>query len=200
MTTFVKICGVTTEEAVEAAVAAGADAVGFVFHARSPRDIAPRRAAALARGLPRGVLCVAVTLHPTQSVVDRVLDAITPDAWQSDAADFAALRIPATIEHWPVLRRMTSPPEGSRRILFESPASGSGARANWSVASVMARTSELILGGGLDAISVGRAIATVRPFGVDVSSGVESAPGIKDARQIREFIVAARIVRQAIPA
>lgn len=200
MTTFVKICGVTSEDALEAAVAAGADAIGFVFHAPSPRNIAPQRAAALACALPRSVLCVAVTLHPMQELVDRILQALTPDAWQSDAADFATLRIPATIEHWPVLRRMTSMPPGSRRILFESPASGSGARADWQAASVMARTSELILGGGLDASCVGRAIATVRPFGVDVSSGVESAPGIKDARQIREFIVAARITRQANPA
>ena len=76
---------------------------------------------------------------------------------------------------------------------------GRGARL-LPAASVLARTSELILGGGLDRMNIGRAIAAVRPFGVDVSSGVESAPGVKDARRIREFIVRARIGSQAIRA
>lgn len=200
MTLFVKICGVTTEEGMDAAVAAGADAIGFVFHAPSPRDIDPRRAALLARNLPRGVLCVAVTLHPEQAVIDRVLESLMPDAWQSDAADFGALRIPAAIERWPVLRQQGIAPRGSRRVLFESPVSGSGRRADWSAASAMARAGELILGGGLDASNVIRAVAAVRPFGVDVSSGVERAPGVKDARRIREFIAAARITGQAVPA
>ena len=200
MTLFVKICGVTTEEAADAAVAAGADAIGFVFHAPSPRNLLPGRAAALARNLPPGVLCVAVTLHPEQAVIDRVLESMMPDAWQSDAADFDVLHIPAVIERWPVLRQHGSAPKGPRRVVFESPASGSGWRADWTAASAMARTAELILGGGLDATNVGRAIAAVRPFGVDVSSGVERSPGVKDARRIREFIVAARITGQAVPA
>jgi len=200
MTLFVKICGITTEEALEAAVAAGADAIGFVFHAPSPRDIEPRRAALLARTLPRSMRCVAVTLHPDQEAVDRILNALEPDVWQSDAADFDAVRIPAGIERWPVLRQRTLAPEGSRRVLFESPTSGSGERADWAAASMLARTSELILGGGLDRMNVGRAIAAVRPFGVDVSSGVETAPGVKDVRRIREFIVRARIGSQAIGA
>jgi len=200
MTLFVKICGVTTEEAVAAAVAAGADAIGFVFHAASPRDIDPRQAALLARELPRGVQCVAVTRHPDQELVDRVLDALEPDVWQTDARDFDEVRIPAAIECWPVLRERSLPPPGSRRLLFESLASGSGEKADWAAASVLARTSEVILGGGLDRMTVGRAIATVRPFGVDVSSGVESAPGVKDVRRIREFIVRARIGSQAMPA
>ncbi|MEX1993063.1 MAG: phosphoribosylanthranilate isomerase [Steroidobacteraceae bacterium] len=200
MTTFVKICGITTEEAVEAAVAAGADAIGFVFHAPSPRDIEPQRAALLARHLPRGASCVAVTRHPDQRLVDRILEAFMPHAWQSDAEDFASLRIPAGIERWPVLRGLPPAPQGPQRILFDSAQSGSGELANWGAAAVLARTCELILGGGLDVASVGRAIAAVRPFGVDVSSGVERAPGIKDARRIREFIVAARLARQAIRA
>lgn len=200
MTLFIKICGVTTEEAVAAAVAAGADAIGFVFHAASPRDIEPRRAALLARGLPRSVQCVAVTQHPAQELVERVLDALEPDVWQSDARDFDFVRIPAEIERWPVLRQRTNIPAGSGRVLFESPVSGSGEVADWAAASIIARSSELILGGGLDRMNIGRAIAAVRPFGVDVSSGVETAPGVKDARRIREFIVRARIDSQAIRA
>lgn len=200
MIPFIKICGITTAEAVEAAVAAGVNAIGFVFHAQSPRDIAPQQAAALAQGLPRSVLCVAVTLHPDQKLVDRVLAALLPDVWQSDAADFSALRIPATVERWPVLRKFACAPPGSRRVLFDSPASGSGAHADWPVAAVMAQRSELILGGGLDASNVGRAIATVRPFGVDVSSGVERAPGVKDVARIRDFVGAARAGKQAVRA
>jgi phosphoribosylanthranilate isomerase len=200
MTLFVKICGVTTEEAVDAAVAAGADAIGFVFHAASPRDIEPERAAELARRLPRSVQCVAVTRHPSQELVNRVLDVLEPDVWQTDARDFDFVRIPADIERWTVLRERTDIPKGSTRVLFDSPVSGSGEVADWTAASVLARTSKLILGGGLDRMNVGRAIAAVQPFGVDVSSGVETAPGVKDVRRIREFIVRARIGSQAIRA
>lgn len=200
MTMFVKICGITTEAAVDAAVAAGADAVGFVFHAPSPRDIDPKRAALLARRLPAGVSCVAVTRQPTQALVDRVLGELMPDAWQSDAVDFDSLRLPHGIARWPALRALVALPPGSRRVLFEALVSGSGNRADWSMAALLARTAELILGGGLDADNVGDAIAVVRPYGVDVSSGVESARGIKDPRRIREFIVAARIDRPALRA
>jgi phosphoribosylanthranilate isomerase len=200
VTLFVKICGVSTVEALEAAVAAGADAIGFVFHAPSRRDISPARAAVLARRLPPGVLCVAVTQHPGQPLVDQILESLAPDVWQSDAIDFDAMRLPTGIERWPVLRKRPNPPQGSRRVLFESPQSGSGERADWTTASVVARTSELILGGGLDRTNIRRAISAVRPFGVDVSSGVETAPGVKDARRIREFIVRARIAEQGMPA
>ena len=88
MSLLVKICGVTTDEAINAAVAAGADAIGFVFHGPSPRSIEPLRAAALTSSLSASVLRVAVTLHPSQALVDRVLAEFEPDVWQSDAADF----------------------------------------------------------------------------------------------------------------
>jgi phosphoribosylanthranilate isomerase len=192
MTLLVKICGVTTEEAVDAAVESGADAVGFVFHAPSPRDLDPARAAALARRLPRGVASVAVTLHPRQADVERVLRCFEPDIWQSDAADFDALRLPAGIECLRVLRRAQDASSAAGRVLFESPASGAGRRADWPAAAALARRSELILGGGLDAGNVGAAIAAVRPAGVDVSSGVECEPGIKDPARIRAFVAAAR--------
>lgn len=191
MTVFVKICGVTDEAALDAAVEAGADAVGFVFHEPSPRNIAPARAAELAARLPGGVLAVAVTLHPTQAAADRVLEEFQPDAWQSDAADFDRLALPGAIRPWPVLRNArggTLPP----RFVFDAPESGRGRRARWPVAAALARCTELILGGGLDAGNVAEAIAVVRPFGVDVSSGVERSPGIKDTLRIRAFLRAAR--------
>lgn len=192
MSLLVKICGVTSEDAVEAAVAAGADAVGFVFHAPSPRNLMPERAAALARRLPRGVASVAVTMHPRQADVDRVLAEFRPDIWQSDAADFDVLRLPEGIECWRVLRRAGAFAPDAGRVLFDAAESGAGRRADWPAAAAIARRKALILGGGLDAESVGVAIATVRPIGVDVSSGVESTPGVKNASRIRAFIAAAR--------
>jgi len=193
MSLLVKICGVITDEAINAAVASGADAIGFVFHGPSPRSIEPLRAVALTRSLPASVLRVAVTLHPSQALIDRVLAEFEPDVWQSDAADFDSLRLPPEIAQWPVWRsgstlRVAPPP----RLLFEAAASGVGAQADWTAAAGLARQCGLILGGGLDAANVGAAIAAVRPYGVDVSSGVEREPGVKDPALIRRFVEAAR--------
>jgi phosphoribosylanthranilate isomerase len=193
MNLLVKICGLTTAEALQAAVAAGADAVGFVFHAPSPRHLSPTAAAALATQLPPGVKTVAVTLHPTQSLVDTVLAAFRPDVWQTDARDFEGIELPAGLERWPVFRDgATWPPSLPPRLLFEGARSGAGEVADWSQAASLAARTELVLGGGLTPGNVARAVATVRPWGVDVSSGVESAPGRKDPARIREFISAAR--------
>ena len=201
MSLLVKICGVTTDEAINAAVATGADAIGFVFHGPSPRSIEPLRAAALASLLPASVLRVAVTLHPSQALVDRVLAEFEPDVWQSDAADLEALLLPATIARWPVWRSGSSaldtPPP---RLLFEAAASGVGIQADWIAAASLARRCGLILGGGLFAANVGAAIATVRPYGVDVSSGVEREPGVKDPALIRGFMEAARAAERRLTA
>ncbi|MGQ0429375.1 MAG: phosphoribosylanthranilate isomerase [Gammaproteobacteria bacterium] len=190
MTLFVKICGLTTPEAVDAAVAAGADAVGFVFHAPSPRNVEPSRAAALAARVPSGVLRVAVMLRPARDEVARILEAFTPDALQADVDSLAGLDLPAPIERWPVYR--VAARSVPARLVFDAHVSGAGLRADWKTAAAIARRSELLLAGGLDAANVGEAIATVRPFGVDVSSGVERAPGVKDAARIRAFVAAAR--------
>lgn len=192
MSLLVKICGVTTEEAINAAVAAGADALGFVFHGPSPRSIEPVRAAALTAALPASILRVAVTLHPSQALVDRVLAEFEPDVWQSDADDFAGLALPPTIARWPVWRSGNGSSAPPPRLLFEASVSGAGAKADWQAAGALAKRCGLILGGGLDAANVGAAIAAVRPYGVDVSSGVERGPGIKDPAMIRAFIEAAR--------
>jgi phosphoribosylanthranilate isomerase len=193
MRLLVKICGIMTAEALDAAVAAGADAVGFVFHGPSPRNLAPAEAALLAERAPPGVKKVAVTLHPDQHLVDEVVTAVGPQVWQTDAVDFDALRLPMSIERWPVIRATSIPSyELPARLLFEGPRSGAGAIADWLVATALARRTELILGGGLTPGNVAAAISAVRPFGVDVSSGVESAPGRKDPARIREFVAAAR--------
>jgi phosphoribosylanthranilate isomerase len=190
---LVKICGLSDEAGVEAAVAAGADAVGFVFHAASPRSLTPRRARELAAAVPAGVRRVAVTLHPAPALVAGVLAEFLPDAWQTDAVDFDTLALPPSVERWPVLRAGSARPEPlPPRFLFEGARSGRGEVADWSEAASLARAGELILGGGLSAGNVAAAVRRVRPFGVDVSSGVEAAPGRKDPARILEFVAAAR--------
>lgn len=200
MNVRVKICGLCTAGDVEAAVRAGADAVGFVFHAASPRNVLPAAAAALARAVPPGVLRVAVTRHPSRALVDAVLAAFRPDVWQTDAADLEALSLPGDVACWPVLRAGAARPAPlPRRLLFEGAQSGAGELADWTEAAALARRAELILGGGLTPANVGEAIRTVRPWGVDVSSGVESAPGVKDRARIGQFITAARAAALGVP-
>lgn len=202
MSLLIKICGQTGEDGITAAVDAGADAIGFVFHAPSPRNIEPVRAAILASAfVPANVLRVAVTLHPTQALIDEVLAEFAPDVWQTDAADFDLLHLPATIARWAVWRSGGAMPDAPPpRLLFEAAASGAGIQADWTVAAGLAGRCELILGGGLLAGNVGAAIAVVRPYGVDVSSGVESEPGVKDPAMIRAFIEAARAADRRLTA
>ena len=194
MAIWVKICGLTTSEAIEAAVAAGADAVGFVF-APSKRQVSAAQAAQLAQGAPRRIPRVAVMLHPTQSQLDEVCAVFRPDVLQTDLEDLATLRLPAGLGVMPVVRGgVALKPDllacaagpasaGRKRVLFEGPVSGVGHTSDWHSAAQLARTTQLVLAGGLNATNVADAIAAVRPFGVDVSSGVEASPGIKDPRQ-----------------
>ena len=198
---WIKICGLRTLEAIDAAASAGADAVGFVFHDNSPRNVAIDDARALQRGVPAGIERVAVFLHPSQALLDAVLAGLEPDWVQTDASDLAGLRVPTGQRVLPVLRSGAAhagplPP----RCLFESSSSGAGERADWTAAACVARASQLVLAGGLDPSNVGDAVRAVRPFGVDVSSGVESSRGVKDAARIREFIRAARAAEQALVA
>ncbi|HYK25067.1 MAG TPA: phosphoribosylanthranilate isomerase [Steroidobacteraceae bacterium] len=196
--TWIKICGMTTPEAVDAALAARVDAIGFVF-SPSPRQLTPEAAVRLA-GPARGrTLCVAVTRHPDQALLDEILARFAPDLWQSDREDVAALRAPASLSVLPVLRSGAPTGRSSSRsaalpprLLYEGPVSGAGEVCDWSSARELARRTELILAGGLTAESVAAAIAAVEPFGVDVSSGVESQLGIKSAEKIKRFAEAAR--------
>jgi phosphoribosylanthranilate isomerase len=193
MSGFVKICGLTDERAVHAALEAGADAIGFVF-ASSPRQVTPQRAGELARPARGRALCVAVTLHPTQHDIDSILAGFPADALQTDAADYARLTLPASLARLPVLRdeRALDAIEPGARVLFEGPRSGAGHVADWLAARRVAARHPTILAGGLDPDNVVEAIARVRPFGVDVSTGVESAPGHKDPARIASFVERAR--------
>jgi phosphoribosylanthranilate isomerase len=191
---WVKICGLTTRDAVEAAVAAGADAVGFVF-APSKRRVTPSLARELAQDVPRRIPRVAVMLHPTQSQLDEVWSGFRPDVLQTDIEDLEKLRLPMGLAVMPVIRNAVRLKPYSR-ILFEGPVSGVGSTSDWNLAMQLARTTQLVLAGGLNAINIADAIAAVRPFGVDVSSGVEAAPGIKDPARIHEFVRRARAVSE----
>lgn len=186
---FVKICGITTHAALRAAIEAGADAVGFVF-ADSVREISAERAAALVLGAPRPPLRVAVMRHPPAERCAHVLTAFAPDWVQTDAEDFATLELPEAVAALPVYRSGRALPGAGlpARLLYEGAVSGSGRRADWSEARALARRAELVLAGGLSPDNVAEAIRAVDPWGVDVSSGVESAPGIKDPEKIRAFV------------
>jgi phosphoribosylanthranilate isomerase len=190
---WIKVCGMRTREAIEAAAQAGADAVGFVFHEASPRNLTVESAATLQSHVPAGVERVAVFLHPSQDLVDGVVAAIQPDWVQTDADDLATLRLPAGQRVLPVFRSGQAwPALLPKRCLLESARSGAGERADWQEAGRVTALTEVVLAGGLDAGNVGEAVRSVRPFGVDVSSGVESGRGVKDVVKIRDFIRAAR--------
>ncbi len=193
MSVWIKICGLRTADAVDAAVSAGADAIGFVFHPASPRHVSPVLAAQLTAGLPARIERVAVTRHPSAALLAAVFADFRPDVWQTDASDLDDVTAPPGVRLLPVLRTgvplpLTLPP----RCLYEGAQSGQGHRADWHEAAQVAARTQMILAGGLDPVSVADAIRQVRPFGVDVSSGVESEPGQKDATKIRAFIAAAR--------
>jgi phosphoribosylanthranilate isomerase len=191
---WIKICGLTTSEAVAAAVAAGVDAVGFVF-SESPRRITPQRAAQLA-AIARGRLrCVAVTRAPDQKSIDEILEVFHPDVLQTDLGDLSGLKLPRQLEILPVVRHDAAPLPS--RLLFEGPASGSGQTCDWASARDLARRTQLVLAGGLNCDNVAEAIETVMPFGVDVSSGVEARPGVKSAEKIAQFTRRARHDRLA---
>jgi phosphoribosylanthranilate isomerase len=206
---FIKVCGMTDARAVEAALAAGVDAIGFVF-APSVRRVTPEQAVELALPARGKVLCVAVTQHPDAALLQEIFDTFRPDVWQSDAADQRSVAVPQSVRAWPVLRERAvqgatagavasaaAPSElrlplPGTRVLFEGPRSGTGRVADWSAARVLAAQYELILAGGLSPANVAEAIASVQPFGVDVSSGVEESPGRKSPALIESFVTTAR--------
>ena len=189
---WIKICGLTTIEGVAAALAMQVDALGFVF-TDSVRRMNAVQALALAHPARGRAACVAVVRHPTQGLIDEVLGVFHPDMLQGDTAELQALRLPPTLALLPVLRAGPAAP-GSLpgRLLFEGPVSGSGTRADWHCARALAQRTELVLAGGLNPGNVAAAIAAVRPFGVDVSSGVEAAPGVKSAALVENFVRGAR--------
>ena len=189
---WIKICGITTPEGVSAAESAGADAIGFVF-AESPRRVTPERAWRLAAPVRGRLACCAVLRRATQAQVDEVLQVLRPDMLQLDAAELDALQLPRTLEVLPVAStREPVTDELPRRLLLERPPADDG--AGWDVAGIrcLSRRTRLVIAGGLNPGNVTEVVRAVDPYGVDVSRGVEIAPGIKGRELIRRFVKAAR--------
>lgn len=197
MKVLTKICGLRDRRDVDAAVAAGADAVGFVF-AESVRRVTPEQASEIAGDVPSTVRRVAVMLHPANEEWLKVLQQFEPDVLQTDADDFDELDVPMSVERWPVYREGGAAPAGPGPFVYEGPRSGEGETVDWSAAAELAASGEMILAGGLDHGNVAQAIGTIRPFGVDVSSGVESSPGNKDRGLIERFISAVRAAEREL--
>lgn len=194
----IKVCGLTTPEMVDTAIDAGVDAVGVVL-SPSPRRVTPTQAAVLLSGLPAYVAGVAVYRHPDIELANSTLKSL-PE-WilhQSDAADFdGPLGIVPRGRRVPVVRlgsgfdSAVSKHEGSM-VLVEGKESGAGTPAPWHDAKPWMDRCRVVIAGGLGIENVSGVVRSLRPFAVDVSSGVESAPGVKDATMIREFVRAVR--------
>ena len=180
-----------------AAVRAGADAIGFVF-AESPREVTPERAKALCQHLPGHVVRVAVMRHPQRERWQQVLDVFAPDWLQTDALDLPAIPLPTGCTALPVYRNGSTPADTDLpdRLLFEGAASGAGRLADWDEAQGLSRVAEVILAGGLTPENVTDAIRFVKPWGVDVSSGVERTRGEKDPAKIEEFVARVRALQE----
>lgn len=193
MSIHVKICGLRDRDTVAAAVSAGADAIGFVF-AESVRQVSPSDAANAAAALPDTVRRVAVMRHPSNADWQQVLETFAPDVLQTDIDDFDSLDVPESIERWPVIREGHAALDGAlpSTFLYEGANSGTGETVDWQRAATIASRGRMILAGGLSPNNVAAALADVTPWGVDVSSGVESEPGRKDPELIKRFIDAAR--------
>jgi len=196
--TWIKICGVTTAEAVSAADSVDVDAIGFVF-AESPRRVTPERAFRLAAPIRGRMACCAVVRRTSQAEVDEILRVLRPDMLQVDVGELDALALPRTLQVLPVAStRSKAPDELPARMLLERPPTDDG--TGWDEDGIrgLSRRTRLVLAGGLDAGNVGPLVRSLTPFGVDVSRGVEIAPGIKGLELIRRFVQAVRTTHGAI--
>jgi len=196
---FVKICGITNQPDALLAVALGADALGFVF-APSPRQVSPTRVATIVPQLPAGI----VTFGVFRDELPERMAAIVADtgllgvqvhgAMSDDGLRWLSERTP-----WVIRAAAAGTPGFDRAIeqpawalLVDGASPGSGRVFDWSLVDGISPLRRLILAGGLTPTNVAQAIELVRPFGVDVSSGVEERPGRKDPVRMRAFIEAAR--------
>ena len=190
-----KICGITNQEDASAAIDAGATAVGLNFYPRSPRYIAPERAAEIATAA--GVRRVGVFVNERPARVEEVARIARLDVAQLHGDELPA-EFPASLPVWKGLR-MSEMRDISiydeypvEALLLDGPASGIS--FDWTVAKHLpGRPHRIVLAGGLDSLNVAEAIAIVRPWGVDVCSRIESAPGRKDHKKMTAFLHAARL-------
>ena len=201
--TAVKICGLTREEDALAAARLGAHALGFVFYARSPRYVESARAAAIVRVLPPFVTSVGLFVNAQAGDVERVLDEVPLDLLQFHGEEtpaycaqfrrpyIKALRVRPGVDLLQYARQY----EGARGLLLdafvEGTHGGTGSGFDWNLIP-SGLPLPVVLSGGINPGNVTAAIQRVRPCAVDVSSGVESAPGIKDARKMTDFFQGVR--------
>jgi phosphoribosylanthranilate isomerase len=204
MSLFVKLCGIANEGDLEVAVEVGADAVGFVLTS-SPRQVSVEKAARLRALLPDSVLAVAVFHDPSPELLRRAEELIAPDLLQAEHSTLVGVdpgrRLPVVVDR-DLLQADLSRAVAltNRRMVLVDSASrgGTGHAPSWERIAAARFQGRLILAGGLGPKNVADAVGLVRPFGVDVSSGVESSPGIKDATKMRAFVEAARGAFQTI--
>jgi phosphoribosylanthranilate isomerase len=215
MTLLVKICGLSTRETLDTALAAGADMVGFVFFPPSPRHLGLEAARELGRQAKGRAAKVALTVDADDATLENIVETLQPDLLQLHGketiarvrdikAKFAlpvmkviAVETPADLAVLPGYASVAD------RILFDARApkgatrpGGLGAVFDWRVLEKLDLQQPFMVSGGLSADNVAEAVRVTRAGGVDVSSGVESAPGIKDPEMIRNFIRAARATEE----
>ena len=211
MSLLVKICGLSTRETLETALDAGADMVGFVFFPPSPRHVSLELGRDLGRQVNRRALKVALTVDADDATLDNIMDALSPDIFQLHGKESVArLRDIKQKFGRPAMKAL--PVETSAdlavlpgyaavadRILFDARPpkdatrpGGLGAPFDWHLLENLELKVPYMVSGGLHAGNVAEAVRLTRAGGVDVSSGVESAPGVKDPELIKAFIRAAR--------
>ncbi|HLH42088.1 MAG TPA: phosphoribosylanthranilate isomerase [Bryobacteraceae bacterium] len=178
---MVKICGITRREDAEAAVKAGAAALGFVFYPPSPRFVTPQRAEELGRGLD--VWKVGVFVNQTTAEIEAIVRAA-----KLDVAQIYGPAAPSALRFWRAIRVGASPPRrpesGPEAVLLDG--LGNGQSFDWALARGAA--AKVIVAGGLDASNVVQAIRSAQPWGVDASSRLESSPGVKDHEKMKRFL------------
>ncbi len=196
---FVKVCGITNEDDALFAVAMGADALGFVF-APSPRQVTPQLVYDITRRLPPEILTVGVFRDELPARVIRLVHQSGVKAAQlhGNESPAQAIEVAANVR-WMIKAFAAGSTQladadqfGTDMILVDAPSPGSGKVFNWDLAAEAPDGLRVILAGGLTPENVAEAIGVVEPWGVDVSTGVESAPGRKDALKVKRFIDNAR--------
>lgn len=210
-TLTIKICGLSTPETLDAALSGGADMIGFVFHPKSPRFVTPERAAELAAQARGKAEIVALIVDWDEKRAADLVELLKPDRLQlhgSESPELAAAI--ASASGRPVMKalgvataadldRVPSYAAMVDRILLDAKPpkdaafpGGHGRAFDWTLLTGLDPALRFMLSGGLDPANVAEAIRVTRPAGVDVSSGVERAPGVKDPARIAEFIASAR--------
>ncbi|MDE1171942.1 MAG: phosphoribosylanthranilate isomerase [Verrucomicrobium sp.] len=204
--TRTKICGLTRPEDVRAALDAGADALGFILYPKSKRHVTPDQAAALLASVPPFVSTVAVLVDPSAEEVRGLAARLPFTHFQLHGKETP--ETVAALRPLKIIKALTLPADpalvkayeaaGVEAFLLDTPApehGGTGRTFDWGLVPAFAAQTALpfFLSGGLTPDNVGAAIERVRPYGVDVASGVEASPGVKDHQKIARFIAACRL-------